>query len=117
MSNPLLSSNFDAKCRENLVLSSWVDSSLLTGVNTEEEVVKRGFVLGSQGDKTGIVVSVGSLKNSVKTKVPSTSTKIVRKALFCKVGVGRSFVAESATIDSKEIPDGYNSLYIYGIHN
>jgi hypothetical protein len=42
-----------------LVLSSWLDSSQLSGANTEEEVIRRGFQFSPHAQ--GIKVAVGDI--------------------------------------------------------
>lgn len=46
-----------------LSLSSWVESSSLTGVNTEEEIIRRGFQFPA-GGVHGMMFPVGSIKNN-----------------------------------------------------
>jgi hypothetical protein len=47
-----------------LTLDSWVDSTQLTGANTEEEIIKRGFKF--EGPTTGFKFTVGSIKADQK---------------------------------------------------
>ncbi|KAI9203809.1 uncharacterized protein BJ171DRAFT_622590 [Polychytrium aggregatum] len=41
------------------------------------------------------------------------SAKNLRKAIFCRIGVGRAYVSSEAGLDKRAIPDGYDSFYIH----
>ena len=64
LSNPHLNLQFERRSKDILTLPSWVDASQLTGANTEEDVIRRGFQFAppQQGLKfqVGPVPSTGS---------------------------------------------------------
>jgi hypothetical protein len=93
-----------------LTLSSWLDSSVLTGGNTEEDVLKRGFQFVSPNK--GMKFSVGSfIPNSIYL-VYIDGEGSLHKALLCEILVGRSYAIDKSKADETEIPPGYKSLYI-----
>jgi hypothetical protein len=61
LSNPVLASQFDT---DIMSLDAWVSVNELSGANTEEEVIRRGFQF-SNGMK-GLKVGVGSLAGKIK---------------------------------------------------
>ncbi|KAJ3220698.1 hypothetical protein HK099_004099 [Clydaea vesicula] len=108
VSNPHLQVQFDRKCKDVMQQNCWLDASILTGVNTEEEVIRRGFQF-TPGQVHGLKIPIGSLRRNLRGM---KGGKVVRKLLFCKIGLGRSFVCDEASVETKPLPDGYDSFYI-----
>ncbi|KAJ3087204.1 hypothetical protein HK102_011592, partial [Quaeritorhiza haematococci] len=115
VSNPHLAVQFDRRCKDSLVLSSWLDSSVLVGVNTEEEVIRRGFQFAAAGpQQNGMKVSVGAIRpnRGLKADPQHDQRKVTKKVVFCKVGVGRAFISDEASAETGQIPEGYDSFYL-----
>ncbi|KAJ3096081.1 lariat debranching enzyme [Phlyctochytrium planicorne] len=120
VSNPNLSVQFDKRCKDILVLQTWIDPSQLVGVNSEDDVIRRGFQLSVT---QGIKVSVGVLPSQRASTanlagVPGNPApggremKTQKKLLLCKVGIGRARVSDSLSAERDAIPDGYDSFFI-----
>ncbi|KAJ3207583.1 hypothetical protein HDU67_007374 [Dinochytrium kinnereticum] len=117
ISNPHLSVQFEKRCKDMLVLSTWMDPSQLVGVNTEDDVIRRGWNFGTtnQGAKVsvGILPRCRTLAPSAAGTTPSGSgPRGPRKLLLCKVGIGRSRVADETTAEREPVPEGYDSFFI-----
>ncbi|KAI9093726.1 hypothetical protein DFS34DRAFT_630104 [Phlyctochytrium arcticum] len=110
LSNPHLNVQFEKRCRDILVLSSWMDASLLAGVNTEEDVIRRGFQFPP--GQHGMKFSVGAFSCPSSSSDRKNESRTLRKALLCRVGVGRAFAANESHAESMSIPGGYDSLYL-----
>ncbi|KAJ8324616.1 hypothetical protein O5D80_006862 [Batrachochytrium dendrobatidis] len=117
ISNPHVSVQFERRSKDILVLPSWVDASSFGGINTEEDIVRRGFRFPPPTQ--GLKFTVGSinrpLENGVDTlhaNAGATQGKALRKAMLCMVAVGRSFVADEGAAESDVVPDGYDSFHI-----
>ncbi|KNC97606.1 uncharacterized protein SPPG_07075 [Spizellomyces punctatus DAOM BR117] len=110
LSNPHLNVQFEKRCKDMLVLSSWLDASQLAGVNTEDDVIRRGFQFPPA--QQGMKFSVGSLAGKGVLKDRKGEGRTLRKALLCRVGVGRAYVADEATAEASPIPNGYDSFYL-----
>ena len=96
-----------------LVLPSWVESSELTGGNTEEDVIRRGFRF-TPPEKGGRFTT-GSISHQESTNIDSDSEnnhRSIRKALLCQLGVGRALALDSEHLDQKPLPSGYDSVYL-----
>ncbi|KAI8906868.1 hypothetical protein EDD86DRAFT_248451 [Gorgonomyces haynaldii] len=92
LSNPHLSLQFDRRCKDLLVLPTWVDASHLGGINTEEDVIRRGFQFApSQQGLKFVVEQAGG----------------VRKALLCELGQRRCY----CQMDTTEEIDSYQYEY------
>ena len=127
LSNPHLTLNFEGRCKDILALDAWIDVDSLVPPNTEEDVVKRGFILPgkeasphdsqqppSKSPSEFLKVNVGSLKSvlSAGGGGGGVKGKIVKKLLLCKVGVGRSYFADEEYAKIGTIPEGYDSFYV-----
>ncbi|KAJ1340406.1 hypothetical protein BSLG_004999 [Batrachochytrium salamandrivorans] len=120
ISNPHVSGQFErrSKASDILVLPAWIDSSAFGGINTEEDVVRRGFRLPPPSQ--GLRFTVGRIDSAVSTDVggdtlisaSTTPGKTLRKAMLCLVAVGRSFVADETMAENEPIPVGYDSFHI-----
>lgn len=104
----------------------WVDASELTGGNTEEDVIRRGFRF-TQHDQ-GAFFSTGSLPYGNKpscsiaahgeTELERTqqplraSVSRQRTVLLCRLAVGRAYPITSDLVASTDLPAGYDSFYI-----
>ena len=108
-----------------LVVPIWVDASELTGGNTEEDVIRRGFRFTQH--EQGAFFSTGSLPYGNKpgfsiaangesevetsgTQQPSVSRQ--RTVLLCRLAVGRAYPITSNQVGSTDLPAGYDSFYI-----
>ncbi|KAJ1531155.1 hypothetical protein HK405_001648, partial [Cladochytrium tenue] len=88
ISNPHLSAQFEKRCKDILVLNSWLDVSQLVGGNTEDEVIRRGFQFSSTN--LGMKFPVGTLQaRSIQ-------------------GVGRARVVDPTTAERDPVPDKYD---------
>ena len=76
----------------------WIDSSLLQGLNSIEDITRKGFTLNQS--IPGFKIIVGCIQ--------SDSTRLV----YCKVGLGRAFVCDEQTASRMDIPEGYHSFYL-----
>ncbi|KAH6589242.1 hypothetical protein BASA50_008719 [Batrachochytrium salamandrivorans] len=118
ISNPHVSGQFERRSKDILVLPAWIDSSAFGGINTEEDVVRRGFRLPPPSQ--GLRFTVGRIDSAVSTDVggdtlisaSTTPGKTLRKAMLCLVAVGRSFVADETMAENEPIPVGYDSFHI-----
>ncbi|KAI8905723.1 hypothetical protein DFJ77DRAFT_478771 [Powellomyces hirtus] len=116
LSNPHLNLQFEKRCQDMLILPSWLDASQLSGVNTEEDVIRRGFQFPP--NQQGMKIEVGSLGmpnymgRSGNAPDRKGEGRTLRKALLCRVGVGRAYVADEGTAESTPIPEGYDSFYL-----
>ena len=118
VSNPHLSQQFENRCmvfllsdyQEILTLPSWIDATELTGGNTEEDVIRRGFRFPPP--EKGAVFTAGHIKdsNDCKSRVDHATT---RKVLLCKIGVGRAFAVDSKDSLPDKLPLGYDSVYLH----
>lgn len=112
ISSPLVNVGFQKRCKDILVLKTWMNVEDLGGVNSEEEVVRRGFQLGP--GQSGIRVAVGRLDLPSSGRCPTDGKEsTMRKALFCQVGVGRAYVVDKEQIAERtDIPNGYDSFFL-----
>lgn len=106
ISNPHLTLSYERKSKDVLCLESWLDSTQLTGINTEEDVIRRGFQFAAPTQ--GLVFSVGQ----IDVEKTAGAAPYTRKAMLCLVGVGRAFVADLARAEREQVPQGYQSYYI-----
>lgn len=114
VSNPHLSIQFEKRCKDILVLSSWVDSSYLVGANTEDEVIRKGFQFSSTSQ--GMKFPVGALLTQSGAPIVQSSpgfeqTQQPKKVLLCKIGVGRARAVDQHTADREPVPENYDSFY------
>ncbi|KAI8827098.1 uncharacterized protein EV422DRAFT_563176 [Fimicolochytrium jonesii] len=119
LSNPHINLQFEKRCQGSLILPAWIDASRLTGVNTEEEVIRRGFQFPPA--QHGLKVTIGSISGSIgngshlpggKPQERKPEGRTLRKALLCRVGIGRAFVTDEATAEANPVPEGYDSFYL-----
>ncbi|KAJ3296182.1 hypothetical protein HK104_001869 [Borealophlyctis nickersoniae] len=111
LSNPHLTVQFERRCKDMLVLSSWVDASHLTGTNTEEDVIRRGFQFVPP--QPGMKIEEMLKSCGEKERKSDTQQRTIRKAMLCRIGVGRAHVADEATAEACAVPEGYDSFYIH----
>ncbi|ORZ31816.1 hypothetical protein BCR44DRAFT_1463510 [Catenaria anguillulae PL171] len=121
LSNPHLTVQFEKRCADILTLDAWIDPALLPPANAEDEVVRRGFVFAPQSAAPGIRVGIGSLKVS-HTLSKGSATDAgkqqqqqppnVRRAILCKVGIGRAYINNLEGAGRDALPDGYDSWYL-----
>ncbi|KAI9216609.1 hypothetical protein BC828DRAFT_393205 [Blastocladiella britannica] len=120
LSNPHLNVQFEKRCLNILTLDTWIDPASLPTGNAEDEVLRRGFLF-SPSTSPGIRVGIGSLnleqqqQDGVKAKDGSSiseSGKHLRRAILCKVGVGRSYINSHENAQHDALPDGYDSWYL-----
>jgi hypothetical protein len=90
-----------------LWLPCWLHTDALGGANTEEEIIRRGFDI----EKEGLTIRVGGFADIAK----KDGEVHPRKALFCKVAVGRAFVMDEFSAQHESIPKGYDSFYLQGL--
>lgn len=102
LSNPHLTLQFEQRCREILTLESWIDSSMLCGANTEEDVIRRGFQFAPP--QKGLLVCANVIDNQEPVGA--------RKVLVCKIGVGRAYPKSMASVEIDPIPTQYDSFYV-----
>ena len=93
-----------------MTLSSWIDASELSGGNTEEDVIKRGFRFTAP-DKGG-VFSTGCIKEP-NDCISRSDQLHTRKVLLCKLGVGRALPVDSNDSIPDNLPQGYDSFYLH----
>ncbi|KAI9355993.1 hypothetical protein DFJ73DRAFT_641345 [Zopfochytrium polystomum] len=111
ISNPHLSVQFEKRCKDILTLNSWVDASSLVGANTEDEVIRRGFQFTSTA--LGMRFPVGSLLTGGPCGTAGfDNSDAPRRALYCKIGVGRARVVDHSVAEREAIPDKYDSFYL-----
>ncbi|KAJ3010638.1 hypothetical protein HKX48_007306 [Thoreauomyces humboldtii] len=108
LSNPHLTLQFEKRCNDTLILPSWLDATQLAGSNTEEDVIRRGFEFPPS--QHGMKFVVGGLEAGRR----KGEGRGLRKALLCRVGVGRAYVADEVTAENTKVPDGYDSFYVKG---
>lgn len=107
LSNPHLSSQFERRCKNLLVLDSWIPLSDLKPPNSLEEIVARGFALEETSNTSGIKLGVGEIK------IPrDKGGKHEYQFLLCKVGVGRAQICDLKRAFQTPIADGYDSLLL-----
>ena len=92
--------------KDILTLPSWIDSSELSGGNTEEDVIRRGFRFTPP--EKGTTFSTGCIKDC-DDRMPSST----RKVLLCKLGVGRAFAVDTSKSLPECLPQGYDSFYLH----
>ncbi|ORZ32805.1 hypothetical protein BCR44DRAFT_1515132 [Catenaria anguillulae PL171] len=117
LSNPHLTVQFEKRCADILTLDAWIDPALLPPANAEDEVVRRGFVFSPQSAAPGIRVGIGSLKVSHTLSKGSAADAgkqqqqppNVRRAILCKVGIGRAYINNLEGAGRDALPDGYDS--------
>ncbi|KAJ3038902.1 hypothetical protein HDV00_012824 [Rhizophlyctis rosea] len=117
LSNPHLTLQFEKRSKNILTLPSWVDATHLSGANTEEDVIRRGFQFTPP--QTGMKFSVGSIRLPQSTANSSpTRTKDgkpqrnIRKVLMCKLTIGRAQVVDEGEVEACVLPEGYDSFYL-----
>ncbi|KAJ3047942.1 hypothetical protein HK097_011026 [Rhizophlyctis rosea] len=113
LSNPHLTLQFEKRSKDILMLPSWIDATELTGANTEEDVIKRGFQFTSP--QTGMKFCVGRFKMSGGSPARSKDGKPlrqIRKVLMCRIAVGRAYVCDEAEAEGTALPEGYDSFYL-----
>ncbi|KAI9016975.1 hypothetical protein BC832DRAFT_543324 [Gaertneriomyces semiglobifer] len=95
---------FERRCKDILTLPAYVPTSMLTGVNTEEDVIRKGFTFPP--GVNGLVFQVGSVPGA------GDEGKSIRKVLFCKIGVGRSYPCSEERAQDGLLPAGYDSFLL-----
>lgn len=113
-----------------LNVNVWMDCTDLVGMNTEEEVVKRGFqftnipgwkVFVGQLDVDAlmkrkflyrITFVLASERNQITHLFHADDGHRTKKMMFCKVGIGRAYVCDQVTAETNELPEGYDSFYL-----
>jgi hypothetical protein len=60
LSNPHLNLQFERRCKDILTLPCWLEAESLSGANTEEDVIRRGFQFSSP--TTGMKMRVGEIQ-------------------------------------------------------
>ncbi|KAJ3157358.1 hypothetical protein HDU89_002772 [Geranomyces variabilis] len=116
LSNPHLNLQFEKRCQDMLILPAWLDASQLGGVNTEEDVIRRGFQFPP--NQHGMKFSIGSLDipnpagRALSASDGRKDGRTLRKALLCRIGIGRAYVADEGTAENMPIPEGYDSFYL-----
>ncbi|KAI9173328.1 hypothetical protein H9P43_007459 [Blastocladiella emersonii ATCC 22665] len=118
LSNPHVTVQFEKRCHDILTLDTWVDTNLLPASNSEEEVLRRGFAFNNT--VPGLKVGIGSLKVShlvAKDRGANGTTsgpagKNIRKAILCKIGIGRAYINSPDGAARDPLPDGYDSWYL-----
>ncbi|KAL0213656.1 hypothetical protein P9112_005840 [Eukaryota sp. TZLM1-RC] len=98
VTNPQLTSRFEKFSEGKLVLDTWVDTSLLEGENSINDILHQGFSL----PQPGMRFTTGGIL------LPNSSGNRRYEFLLCKLAVGRSFVAQDKSI--RPVPAGYDSL-------
>ncbi|KAJ3106846.1 hypothetical protein HDU96_008099 [Phlyctochytrium bullatum] len=113
ISNPHLSVQFEKRCKDILVGNTWIDPSQLTGVNTEEDVIRRGWNFGNpnQGMRVGLGV-ISGWNGGSGASPGSRESKGHRKLILCKVGIGRARVSDAIAAERDPVPEGYDSFYL-----
>ncbi|TPX42567.1 hypothetical protein SeMB42_g05076 [Synchytrium endobioticum] len=119
ISNPHLTAQFDRRCKDILSLQSWVDCSTLSGANAEDEVLRHGFHVGGPNASANAGINAPALTSGMRFTVgcvPRASDKghggKHRRMLLCRIGVGRSYVADEGRAEKDAVPDGYDSFYL-----
>ncbi|KAI9139074.1 hypothetical protein BKA69DRAFT_697645 [Paraphysoderma sedebokerense] len=107
LSNPHVTIQFERRCKDILTLDTWIDHANLPSQNGEEEIIRRGFQFNPQSP--GMKVGIGAFK---LPKDRQNQTKNLRKAILCKVGIGRSYVNDEERAQNDQLPDGYDSWYL-----
>eukprot|EP00842_Homolaphlyctis_polyrhiza_P006860 jgi/Hompol1/763/HPOL_005432-RA len=109
ISNPHISLQFERRAKDILVLPAWLDASLFGGINTEEDVIRRGFRFPPPHQ--GLAFTIGRIDGLDKATQSSSKT-ILKKAMMCQVAVGRAYIADQLTAERESLPEGYDSFQI-----
>ncbi|KAJ3127490.1 hypothetical protein HK098_006268 [Nowakowskiella sp. JEL0407] len=88
ISNPHLTIQFEKRCRDMLVLTSWVDTAQLHGANSEEEVIRRGFQFTTNNTPSNVV----SASTTSSSGGSNTDQNLNSGAVAGTAGSGMSFV-------------------------
>ncbi|CAG9322258.1 unnamed protein product [Blepharisma stoltei] len=99
--------NFDKRTQGVLVLDSWIDTSSLDENNRLEDVCSKGF----KCPPGGVYFRIGNVQLA---NGPLAYNKTY-EFLLVKVGIGKSYSINAATVesDSLQVPRGYDSIYLY----
>ncbi|KAI8924102.1 hypothetical protein BC831DRAFT_467143 [Entophlyctis helioformis] len=109
ISNPHQSVQFERRSKDTLVLQAWMDASWFGGINTEEDVVRRGVRFPPPA--TGLRVTVGRVEGS-DIETANGNGVVIHKAVACLVTVGRAYIADEGTAEREPVPEGYDSFYL-----
>nr|KAJ3419320.1 hypothetical protein HK105_007100 [Polyrhizophydium stewartii] len=110
ISNPHISAQFERRAKDVLTLPAWIDAAAFGGINTEDDVVRRGFRFPPPHQ--GLRFTVGRIDGGADKDALAAAGKTLCKAMLCQVAVGRAYVADQAAAEREPVPDGYDSFYI-----
>ena len=112
-----LNYQYQQRTKNMMKLASWIDhKSLDATTNSLEMICERGFEF--DGDTTkqgqGMTFSTGVLEQLSDKQFKERSEEEDQIFVYSEIAVGRSFIydGESSGHENKNIPAGYDSLYI-----
>lgn len=111
VASPHQATSFDKRTQGQLVLDSWIDTTMLSEENRVEEVCNRGF----KCPQSGLVFSTGSIKFNNGPLAYNRTYEF----LLVKVGIGKSYSINVENIENGriQVPKGYDSIYLFNPSN
>ncbi|KAL0232185.1 hypothetical protein PCE1_003181 [Barthelona sp. PCE] len=104
IANPLLTAEFERRCKDIQTTAAWVDTSLLDDSNNVSDVLNRNFTIPTEGFQ----LSVGSLPLVHQNVGPQRY-----EALLCLMGIGKAHIATKELLTTPPtIPAGFDSLVL-----